>query len=226
MGAEFGTILIDGYPGEQIVEIGPDPVGIFNYGPDTLWISRSIATNVNNISSNAVPLYANASRIFSAAFPVYGACQTGQSATISVEPGAVSLSDIGNLQAPSAIESETIGSGGNATLISVKLNANGLLVWSASISSVLVSPSGGVPSAFTADDVLQTGDSVMQFASAEVGLPQLASTDPPIVCTNADSKPLFGLMVPAGKSIQLVNGGSGGTAALHRCSGTISYTLL
>lgn len=121
----------------------------------------------------------------------------------------------GLVQAASA----SIGSGNTTTLISP--TANGIRLISLTISAVAVSVGGGPGSSFAVEDVVNDTNGV-QYGAAEIGLPQGAQF------ALASSAPFdtAGIVVPAGATVQLVNGGAGGTGSLRRCSASASYIIL
>lgn len=122
---------------------------------------------------------------------------------------------IGLVQSASA----SIGSGNTTTLISP--TANGIRLLSVTVSAIAVSVGGGPGSSFAVEDVVNDTNGV-QYAAAEIGLPQGAQF------ADSDSAPFdtAGIVVAAGATVQLVNGGAGGTGSLRRCSASASYIIL
>lgn len=115
--------------------------------------------------------------------------------------------------------SASIGSGNTTTLIAP--TANGIRLLSVTISAVAVAVGGGGGASFAVEDqVIDTNG--VQYGAIEVGLPQGV---PFSVCPAAPFD-LGGIVVPANATVQLVNGGAGGTGALRRCSASASYIIL
>jgi len=121
----------------------------------------------------------------------------------------------GLVQAASA----SIGSGNTITLISP--TTNGIRLLSITLSAVAVSVGGGVGASFAVEDTVIDTNGI-QYAALEVGLPQGV----PFASFPAAPFDLGGIVVPANATVQLVNGGAGGTGALRRCSASASYIIL
>jgi hypothetical protein len=115
--------------------------------------------------------------------------------------------------------SVSIGSGNTATLIAP--TANGVRINSVSISSQAISVGGGAAASFAVEDVVNDTNGV-QYGATEIGLPAGA----PFGLANSTPFEQGGIVVPAGVTVQLVNGGAGGTGALRRCSASASYIIL
>ena len=115
--------------------------------------------------------------------------------------------------------SASIGSGNTTTLIAA--TANGIRIVSITISAIAVSVGGGIASSFAVEDVVNDTNGV-QYAATEIGLPQGV----PFAMPAGVPFDLSGIVVPAGVTVQLVNGGAGGTGALRRCSASASYIIL
>lgn len=105
--------------------------------------------------------------------------------------------------------------GASMTLISSGGNPNGLQLWSISMSSMVATSSGtGV---VTTNDVLQDSSGEIYCAIVNGG------AGASFISAVATSLDLRGLIVPAGRSLQLVNGSTGYT---HRTSAVLIYTGL
>jgi hypothetical protein len=115
--------------------------------------------------------------------------------------------------------SVSIGSGNTATLIAP--TANGVRLISLLLWSAAVSPPGGPGVNFLVEDVVNDTNGV-QYAAAEIGLP----AGPETVETAAGSLDEAGIVVPAGVTVQLVNGGAAATFSLRRCSASVTYIIL
>ena len=115
--------------------------------------------------------------------------------------------------------SASIGSGNVTTLIAP--TTNGIRIVSITISAIAVSVGGGAGSSFAVEDVVNDTNGV-QYAASEIGLPQGA----PFAMVGGVPFDLSGIVVPGGVTVQLVNGGAGGTGALRRCSASASYIIL
>jgi predicted sugar kinase len=115
--------------------------------------------------------------------------------------------------------SVSIGSGNTATLISP--TANGVRITSLSISSQAVSVGSGASASFAVEDVVNDTNGV-QYGATEIGLP----AGVPFATANSTPFDEGGIVVPAGVTVQLVNGGAGGTGSLRRCSASASYIIL
>lgn len=148
--------------------------------------------------------------------PVPGARTT----PIVNKPGTTVVVQDGGI--PGALSaSGSIGSGSTFTLVTAGTNVNGLKLWSASISSGASQGGGGPGSTFEVEDVISdTGGN--QYLACEIGLASGVSGSQ----HNSVSQEQHGIQVPAGKALQLVNGGAGGTGATRRCSATVIYTVL
>lgn len=122
---------------------------------------------------------------------------------------------IGLVQAASV----SIGSGGTATLVSP--TAQGIRLISLTVSAGAVSVGGGPGSSFLVEDVVADTNGV-QYAAVEIGLPQ------GVQFATANSAPFdeAGIVIPAGATLQLINGGAGGTGSLRRCSASATYVTL
>lgn len=118
--------------------------------------------------------------------------------------------------------SKTIGSGGTVHLIKASDNPNGLTLWSVSISSA-ASASGTSPpgNSFMVEDTVTDSDGG-QYLACQIGMGQGVGGS----AENSVSQNMFGIDVPAGASLDLNNGGAGGTAALRQCSATVIYQVI
>jgi hypothetical protein len=98
--------------------------------------------------------------------------------------------------------------GDNATdiLITAAANVNGIQLWAISLSSYC---GGGTT---PVDDAIQDSAAV-EYISLENGPNNSANT----------SLEMKGIVVPAGRSLNLVSGNAGGT---HKFAGTVIFTLL
>lgn len=115
--------------------------------------------------------------------------------------------------------SASIGSGNTTTLISP--TANGIRLISLTVSSVAVAVGTGIGSSFAVEDVVNDTNGI-QYGGVEIGLPQ----GTPFASQNSAPFDTAGIVIPAGATVQLVNGGAGGTGALRRCSASASYIIL
>ena len=117
--------------------------------------------------------------------------------------------------------SESIGSGNSIVLLAGTINVKGIKLWSLSISSAMSSVGGGPGSSFVVDDTVSDNTGT-QYLACEIGLPSGTESG----STNSVSQDMAGIVLPAGATLSLNNGGAGGTSSLHRCSATVIYSIL
>jgi hypothetical protein len=132
------------------------------------------------------------------------------------------MSGWGNQQLTGLVQvaSGSIGSGNNLDLITGGTSRLQLL--SASISSGAVTPVGGIPSGWLLEDTIADTNGV-QYLACEIGLPGGGTM---AWAFNSVEQDLAGIVVPIGVSLQLRNGGAGGSLSLRRCSGTVTYIII
>jgi len=118
--------------------------------------------------------------------------------------------------------SMSIGSGSTTQLLPA--SGNGYKLWSAIITSAAASTSAGIATPFIVEDLIQDSAGV-QYLASEVAMALCTGSQPQNLSTPAPID-LRGITVPAGRAINLVNGGAAGTGALRRCSATLIYTVL
>lgn len=120
---------------------------------------------------------------------------------------------------PTNTAQQTIGSGNSITLVPAASNPIGLQVWSAVISSA-ANGTSGLGSSFTVDDTITDSNGTV-YLTCEIGVPAGGGT-----AHNTTPPSMQGIIIPAGLSVILNNGGSGGMNALHRAAAILIYTRL
>lgn len=126
------------------------------------------------------------------------------------------VKDTGRVQVSTA--SQVIGSAGTAHLVTAANNPAGLLLWHVVISS---GAAGTMASNFLVEDLVQDSAGNI-YGACEIGLGNGGTGQ----SHNSISHDCNGILVPAGASLDLVNGGAGGGTALRRCSAVVKYTAL
>lgn len=121
----------------------------------------------------------------------------------------------GLVQAASA----SIGSHNTVTLIAP--TANGIRLISLQLNSGAIGGVGGSPVSWLLEDSVSDTNGV-QYLATEIGLPDGA----PFASFNSATLDEGGIVIPAGVTVQLVNGGAGGTNSLRRCSASATYIIL
>jgi hypothetical protein len=112
----------------------------------------------------------------------------------------------------------SIGSGNTAVLIPASVNVIGVQIQTLVLSSGAnaATPSG----AFLVEDNVTDSDG-NQYLGVEIGLCSTGGQD-----TDSATAPEENIVVPAGASLSVNNGGAGGSGALRRCTATVVYTIL
>jgi hypothetical protein len=114
----------------------------------------------------------------------------------------------------------TAGSGATTELVSASANANGLRLWSAALSAA--ASADGLGAGVNMTDTLSdsAGDT---YLAVQMSLPQNTAAES---TANSVTLPMYGIVVPAGRALRVVNGGTGGTNALHQVTATVIYQQL
>lgn len=115
--------------------------------------------------------------------------------------------------------SASIGSGNSVVLLTA--TAKGAQLWSLSISSMIASVGGGSGSSFIVEDTV-TDSLSTQYLGCEIGL----ASGNEIAVANSVAQDMAGIILQAGATLSLNNGGAAGTSSLHRCSATVIYSIL
>lgn len=112
-----------------------------------------------------------------------------------------------------------VGGGSTSTLVAAANNPNGLILLSGSVSSAIV-VSGSPTTFMDATDVIQdsTGSPIL---ACQIMLGSAANSS----ITAGNSQDLHGMVVPAGRGVNIVNG-AGAPGWTHKCSATLIYIAL
>jgi hypothetical protein len=126
-------------------------------------------------------------------------------------------SPIGLIQVASA----SIGSGGSKVLVPASANIKGVRLISLSIASgACENDNGPIANSFLVEDTV-TDSAGNQYLATEVGLTPFGKQ-----FSMGIAQDMAGIVIPAGASLSVNNGGAGGTNALRRCSATAVYSIL
>jgi hypothetical protein len=132
--------------------------------------------------------------------------------------GWAATAPIGLIQSASV----SIGSGGTVALILAAANVKGVRLISLTISSGATSVGGGgLAVSFLVEDTV-TDSASIQYGAVEIGMGSASNGQ----AVNSATFDLAGIVLAAGQSLSLNNGGAAGTGALRRCSATVIYSIL
>jgi hypothetical protein len=131
------------------------------------------------------------------------------------------MSGWGGSQPTGLVRSASASIGSSATTTLIAPTANGIRLISLALSAGVCAPSNGAGQGFLVEDVVNDTNGV-QYLAVEIGLPV------GVVVNGFNSVSLdeAGIVVPAGATVQLVNGGAAGTTSLRRCSASATYVTL
>jgi hypothetical protein len=131
------------------------------------------------------------------------------------------MSGWGSNQPTGLVQAASVSIGSSNTVTLINATPNGVRLISLAMSSIAVSPIGGAGVRLATEDVVNDTNGV-QYCATEIGF--TASNE--VAVTSGATLDEGGIVVPAGASVQLVNGGGGGTTALRRCSASATYIIL
>jgi hypothetical protein len=126
---------------------------------------------------------------------------------------------------PPNVFSASIGSGSTVDLIGgtgfPKTSKQMIQMKSLSISSGAATVGSGIGTAFCVEDIIADSTGI-QYLANEVALGQGEQGS----ITNSIEQDMSLAVVPAGRKLQLINGGAGGNAIDRRCSATVVFYLV
>lgn len=209
-----------GSPAATLLLEAGEPGTIVNTDTEnTLTIGKTNDIQVGYQST--APLYPGQALPFDGATDVYGIAPNGLTINVLVLPGArggpsgPSLSPSFN---PSSIATATATAGSTVDVIGTALNPSKLSIQLLSAVMSVFCAAGSSATAQNLQDVLQD-DHAFPYLTVQTGVPSGGGISDPTA--TLDYK---GSLVPAGRKLQLVNGG--GVGVLHQVSVTVLYYLV